>query len=658
MTKFFYFKLALNNLRKNRQTYLPFLMASSILIFSMYSFLMIAFNPGFSKVSGGMQFVVILDFGIAVVGLFTAIFLFYANSFLVKRRKKEMGLYAILGMEKRHIARVLRHEMSLTWFASTVVGIGLGILLTRLLFLLIRLALRVDVPLVGTVSWTALWSTTIMFAFLFLLLIGYNSWQVRSVNPIALLRGGQTGEREPKARWLLAILGVAFTGAGYWIAQTVDNPMAALALFFIAVILVIIGTYLLFLTGSIAFLKILRSNKRYYYRSKHFVTVSGMLYRMKQNAAGLASIAILCTMAMITIGTTVALYNGSEKMLAQYYPNDVLITADSATSQADAEAAAQELASQAGVTMTDTASYWGYDTTLGVEDGYIIDPTQKETFGVNDYSSLYYTLLMTNDAYAALEGAPLTLGEGELGCYVSGTALPAALTTEAAHYTLQTIETLAIVPDYNGSSTVNTLLLVASDQAAIADILTACDTRERNRNPEYGIQWNLQGTDAQLNAYYALLDDAPGALQDVGMRVKASVRSEWYAMYGGFLFVGIFLGIIFLMGSAMILYFKQISEGYQDHDRFIILQQVGMSRQEVRGTVRRQILLVFFLPLLVAVCHVAGSLHMMVLMLRIFGLMDVPYIALNTFLSAFGVMVLYGLFYLRTAKTYYKMVKF
>jgi hypothetical protein len=243
MSRLTYLRLALTNLRNNRRTYLPFLFASVLLTFTVYSFLMICFNPGMAQVSGGVQFMVVLEFGAVVVGLFAAVFLFYANSFLIKRRKKEMALYAVLGMEKRHVARVLTHELSLTWLVSMLAGLGLGVLLTRLLFLLIRLMMQVDVPLVGSVSPSAMTTTLILFAALFLLLILYDIWQVRAVSPAELLRGGQTGEREPRARWLPALLGIATTGAGYWIAQSVSNPLSALALFFVAVVLVIVGTY-------------------------------------------------------------------------------------------------------------------------------------------------------------------------------------------------------------------------------------------------------------------------------------------------------------------------------------------------------------------------------------------------------------------------------
>ena len=657
VTKHLYFRLALGNLWKNRQTYLPFLTAASLLTFATYSFLMITFNPGLSQVHGGDQFKTVLVFGTFVIGLFTAIFLFYANSFLIKRRKKEMGLYSILGMEKRHIARVLRHELAVSWLLAMALGLGLGVVLTRLLFLLIRLAIRIEVPLVGTVNPLTLGLTAAMFALLFILLMLYNSLQVRTTSPIELLRGGQTGEREPKARWFLAVLGVVFTGVGYYIAQKVDNPMAAIALFFVAVMLVILGTYLLFLSGSIALLKILKRNKRYYYQPRHFVTVSGMLYRMKQNAAGLASIAILCTMAMITIGTTVAMYSGSEKMLSEYYPSDMQITLNNQAAQDEVARQNATLAQQSGVTVNDLHAFQAYETLIALEGNAIVKPDEFQYENINDYGKLHDVLILTSATFAAMEGTPLNLSQRELGIFTSADTAPSTLTFGGQTYALRRLTALNVIPCLSHGTAMNKTFLIVPDDADALSLLTYLGESGDSLTPSYTLQWNVAGSEEQLDAYYRAVDGMT-AWKENPFRIKESLRGEWYAMHGGFLFVGIFLGLVFLMGTAMIIYFKQISEGYQDHDRFIILQKVGMSQDEVRGTVRRQILLVFFLPLLVAICHVAGSLHMMVLMLQVFGLMDVPYIAMNTFGAALGVTLLYGLFYNHTAKTYYRMVKF
>ena len=665
MTKLLYLRLACNNLVKNRQTYLPFLVASSLLVFAQYSFLMICNNPGFNQVHGGMQFVTVLQFGVIVVGLFTAIFLFYANSFLIKRRKKELGLYSILGMEKKHIARVVRHELTLSYYISMIVGLALGVLLSRLMFMLIRLLMRIDVPLVGTISWSALLVTVILFALLYLLLMIYNSIQVRVGSPFDLLRGGQTGEREPKARWILAILGLICMLSGYGIAQLVNNPIEAIALFFIAVILVIIGTYLLFLAGSLAVLKLLKSRKNLYYKSQHFISISGMLYRMKQNATGLASIAILCTMAMITIGTTVALYSGSEKMLDEYYPYDIQVTfrgEDDMNAEANSIAALSE---QQGVALTECYAIQTYQTLARLENGVFsqIDELESESMGA--FNKLASVVLLTPDNYEKLQGQSITVAPGEVAVFGEKPFKAEEAVIGDMRFKARELTADAFVHPVCVSfgSAYTSYALVVPDvetERAIMKIIATEGDAKKAEQPLCLLQCNLDGTQEQKLALGKAFRDALAASDNQSGYCydKASLRSEWYAMHGGFLFTGVFLGLIFLMGTGLIIYFKQVSEGYQDHDRFIILQKVGMSPEEVKRTVGKQILIVFYLPLLVAICHVAGSVHMISLMLLLFGLTDVPHIALNTFGAALGVAILYGLFYIKTAKTYYKLVKF
>jgi putative ABC transport system permease protein len=345
-----------------------------------------------------------------------------------------------------------------------------------------------------------------------------------------------------------------------------------------------------------------------------------------------------------------------EKTLSQYYPCDMQVTMDTAADQAAVETRNRELAADAGVSVSDFHAFTGYEVLFTLNGEQLVDADTMSLTGLNDYSRMHLALLLTGEAYAQLEGAPLPLAANEIGYWTTAKSMPDTLEIGANRYALRKIDSLAVTPCLSGGSAVNTTYLVLPDQAAVRAILTQAG--ETETAPVYTSQWNVQGSAAGLKAYYAAAGDASTGWAGHSLRVKASLREEWYAMHGGLLFVGIFLGLIFLMGTAMILYFKQVSEGYQDHDRFIIMQQVGMSPEEVKGTVRSQILMVFFLPLLVAVCHVGGSLHMIALMLRLFGLTDTPYIALNTFLAAAGVMALYGLFYIKTAGTYYRLVKF
>ncbi len=664
MTKLLYWKLAFTNLWKNRQTYVPFLMASTMLTFTLYSFCAIALDPGIRSFPGAFAFVMVLTFGMIVIGLFAAIFLFYANGFLIKRRKKEMGLYGVLGMEKKHVGRVIRHELSLCYLVSTVLGLGLGILLSRLLFMLVRRIVQVDVSLSGSVSVPALGICALLFAGLYILLMVYNAWQVATANPVDLLRGGQVGEKEPKARWLLTLVGIVALVAGYVIAFRVSNPISAIMMFFIAVVLVVIGTYCLFMAGSLTILKTLKKSSKIFYKPKNFVTISGMLYRMKQNAAGLASICILCTMAMVTVGTTIAMYNGADKMMDGLYSTDVKAAGITKVQAEEVEIILQECAKETGVTLAGFLSVPHYETSVSVAEGQIaqfdtIDMTQLDTLsGAESLSSIQDLFIMTQQAYNSLGIAPLELQPMEMAWCSSKTLTSVSL--DGNVFTVREANALKDIPSllFNTAMTpAGSAYLVVPNADTAQRLVQAYGPKNGSAQELYVVQTDIAGSHEQKEAFYARLSERTDSGRQYRVLVKESIRGEFYSLVGGFLFVGIFLGILFMMATALIIYFKQISEGYQDQDRFVILQKVGMSQQEVRATVRTQILIVFFLPLIVALCHVAGSLHMISLMLAMFSLTDVPYIVLNTLGAALIIGILYSVFYLKTNRTYYNLVK-
>ncbi len=659
MTKLLYWRLARVNLWKNRQTYLPFLFASVMLTFTTYSFSCIGFDKGTQKLPGATLFILMLMLGLVIICLFSAIFLFYANSFLIKRRKKEMGLYAILGMEKKHISRVLKHELTLCYLLSMALGLGLGVLLSRLLFLLVRLAIQVEVPLTGSLSLPSLLITAGVFAVLFFLLKIYNSLQVRSVSPMALLQGGQVGEREPKARWVLTVLGAAAMLAGYVIANTVSNGISAIILFFVAVLLVILGTYCLFTAATLTVLKTLKANPRFYYQPRHFITVSGMLYRMKQNAAGLASIAILCSMAMITVGTTVALYTGTEKMLDNMYPSQLTVETSTPEKLAEAQAAAQACARENGVTLTGVHAFQSAETGFAVEGGQVKPAQAISMANMGDLGKLVDASVFTESEFNRLQGSVLGLNTQEIAWYSDSVDAPKTFSLDGQPYAVRKLASLPFRPAFAHASTLSSAYLVMPDEAARTALFKAYGEKLERDGPgrRYLLQLDYSAPPAQDKAFYeAFRAQYQGELGSLFH--KATLRGELYNLFGGILFVGLFLGALFMMATALIIYFKQISEGYQDQDRFILLQKVGMNKKEVRATIRAQILTVFFLPLLVAICHVAGSLHMITLILGLMRLTDAGYIALTTFLAAGGIGLLYGGFYLKTAKTYYHLVRF
>lgn len=667
MTGLLSLRLAWRNLRRGYQTYAPFLLATSLLTFSLFAFNTMAHNPGLAAMeSGGVLFTYMLTLGSLVVTVFTYIFLFYANSFLIKRRKTEFGLYGVLGMERRHIVAVMFWELALIFVLTMGIGMGLGTALIRLLFLILRALTLLDIPLSNTASPEAVAITVILIGVLFVILFIYNAMQVRLAKPIDLLHARQQGEKEPPARWLFTLIGLAAMIGGYFLAATVNNPITAVAYFFIAVMLVILGTYLLFITGSISLLKALRAKKSYYYKPGHFVTVSGMMFRMKQNAAGLASICILCTMAMVTFGTTGALYLSLERSLNDMNPVDVEVTTGRESDLAAIDEAIQRLDEEQGVTATSRHTYRMYETAVYWQDGRYVPTLEASVTIPNNY--VYLALIPLED-FNELEGTDIVLGEGELGFY--GDGYRDTMTFIGRDWSIRPIDELPrrFVRTYNSY---RQMILVTPD----FDTLVAMAEenpympyeREEGVRINYLLSYNHGLSDIDAMHYEtAVMRTVEEALRaahqesDQGYRYGTSLRAmasvEQYATFGTLLFVGVFLGLIFLAGTALIIYFKQLSEGHQDRDRFTILQKVGMEQSAVRRSVRGQVLLVFLLPLAIALCHVAGSLHMISLMLGVFGVADRGFIKLCSIGSALVVAVVYLLFYFQTAHSYYKLVR-
>ncbi len=657
--RFLYLRLALSNLLKNRQTYLSFFLSTVCTIFVFYTFSMLALNDGLRKMPGASSLQVMMVLGAIVVALFALIFLFYANSFLIKRRKKELGLYAILGLEKKHIARILFHEMTALLIVSLVTGIGLGISLSKLMFLLVQALMHIPTPIIFQVNQFPLLLTVGLFAAVFFCLLLYNRLQVHLSSPVNLLKGQQKGEREPKTRWLLALIGIAAMGAGYWLAITVGNPLQALSIFFIAVILVIIGTYALFTAGSVAFLKMLRRNKGYYYKPRNFISISGMIYRMKQNAAGLAGICILSTMAIITIGTTVALYVGQTNMLRDMYPMDhVLSYKETELDPVRAEELVQEKAQEHTVSISNLYQAVFLDTAVSREGNTLSKAELSSTITSKEYESMWMLFLLPLNEFNRMAGSAYTLADNEALLFESRNS-PAPDSLTAGSMVISIKENLAEFPisQKNNNGMEPPMYLIVKDRET-AKVIYKSIKGQDSETFKQGFWWNSDGSDEALLMYSQDVRDAINA-QKISFNISSvdTMRRDWYALYGGFLFLGVFLGLLFLMATTLIIYFKQVSEGYMDHDRFIILQKVGMSRDEVRATVRKQILSVFILPIIVAILHTWGALHMITEMLSMFGLSVKLIISLSIFLTAGVFALLYGTVYTATARTYYKMVR-
>ena len=653
MASTLYPKLAFTNLIKNKSTYFPYMLTSIVCVMTYYIMQSIAVNKGMMQVPGAAIALTIFLMGTVIIALFCIALMFYTNSFLIKRRKKELGLYCVLGMEKRHVAAVLFFETLYTAVICLALGLLFGVLFSKLLFLLLLKLLGFTSTLAFSVSVPTLATTAVLFLLIYGATLLYNFLHLRLAKPVELLRGGQTGEKEPRSSRLLALFGVLALGGGYFISQYYKNPLNALLLFFLAVFLVIIGTYCLFTSGSIVLLKFLRGRKNFYYKPGNFVAVSGMLYRMKQNAAGLASICILSTMVLVTISTTISLYVGREGMLKGMYPFDVNTQSGFAQEAQAIDGAFTACAQAAGLSVEDEISYRSLNASAVLSGGTFSSVTASESGD----ASLDVQFVPLED-YNRMHASALTLGENEALAYEMGQAhLPDELTLGSTK--LRVVQRLtSLLPDgqtlYNDEA-FDGCTLVVKDMATAHALATALSGRE---NLEFYFHaYNVQGTDAQKAALAdAISAELKAGGQTARVVARATLRSEWNAMYGSFLFLGVFLGSLFLTATVLIIYYKQISEGYDDHDRFRIMQQVGMSGKEVRGTINKQILLVFFLPLCAAALHMVFAYEIICNILLVFGMTDRLLFLACTAGTFLAFAAAYILVYRITARSYYRLV--
>ena len=641
MNNFIYEKLAVTNLKNNRKTYIPYIFTGVLTVMMFY--IIDALSRGKGITQDTLK--ICLQYATGVIVVFAVIFLFYTNSFLIKRRKKEIGVYNILGMGKRHIARMMAVETILTAGISILGGLVFGIIFGKLMYLLLLKILHNSVDMQFSVNGTAIVQTVILFAGIFLLTYLYNILQIQLVNPVELLHGGNQGEKEPKSRWLLVIVGVAALGNGYWIALTTEAPLEALLKFFVAVVCVIIGTYALFIAGSIVVLKILRKNKAYYYNPKHFTSVSGMIYRMKQNGAGLANICVLSTMVLVMVSTTVSLYAGMEDILDSRFPRDVSIVCNEADTNKEEtlQRLIKEQCEKAGVKITDRVRY-RYGSMNAVLKGDKLE-------NVDQYypdNHFYYVEMMTQDEYNRIEKRNVSLEEQEILTYTSnGKCGKKEINIAGRNYQVKKELSEMTSQPKSTAEMYKTLYIVFANAEQI----------ERIEPFSYADKFNLKGDDGkQKEALEQIQNEFYEKIPDGMMESRMLSRSSFYELYGGLFFIGIYLGSMFIMATVLIIYYKQISEGYDDRERYQIMQKVGMSKKEVKRSIRSQVLSVFFLPLVVAVIHVAVAFKVMTKILGVLNLTNVSLFAVCTIITIAVFAVFYIIVYSITAKEYYRIV--
>ena len=662
-----YPRRAATNLKKNRRFYLPYLLACIVIVALFCIILTLASDPYLGQMQHGGSVSQMLGFGVLIMALFSAIILFYTNSTFTKQREREFAIYNILGMEKRHISYVLFWESLYTAAMALFFGLVAAGVFSKLLQLVLVRLIGGEATFGLNISLMSIGYTAVFFGALFLLLLLNTIRIIHLSNPVQLLRAGSEGEREPRSKWILALLGAVCLAAGYIISLRTNAALYAIQYFFPAVILVIIGTYLTFIALSIVVLKALRKNRRYYYKTSHFATVSGLIYRMSRNAAGLASICILSTMVLVTVSTTVSLYKGVDAYAAVRWPQDMTLTlmTDKQTNTVPDVAPVLQVVDDAmtrsGLTQSNVHGYRTVRFST-LRSGDALD--QFTGSGVDAYT----VLVLDTEGYADLTGEQVTLAPGDALAWTDGKPFGDTVTICGRAFRLRQLDSF---PLDSGSSIMglHTLYLVVPDLDSVLELRAqqnayASEHGGTRSMLNYTYQFDLSGTDdEQLDALHTLLSDPAfaSAAEAANVQYTTDMRADGYptlrSMYGGFLFLGFFLGFVFLFATVLIIYYKQVSEGYDDRGRFRIMQQVGMTPKEVKATIRTQVLLMFFLPLVTAAIHIAFAFPLIKQIVFAFGLQNVHLFLLCT-LGTFGVFaLLYTFVYLLTARTYYRIVR-
>lgn len=672
MKKGIYSRLALTGIKKNKKLYIPYILTCIGMVMMFYIITFLSSSDMMMNYPGGETMRGILGFGVYVIGFFAVIFLFYTNSFLVRRRKKEFGLYNILGMGKRNIARVMLWETLFIGAFSIAVGMALGVLFSKLAELVMVNIMSMDVTFGVTIDYKAIYYTVVLFAVIFFLILLNSLRQVHLSNPIALLHSENAGEKPPKANWFFAVLGVLILGCAYYLAVTIKDPVTTLAAFFFAVIMVIIATYLIFISGSVAFCKILQKKKNYYYKTNHFVSVSSMSYRMKRNGAGLASICILCTMVLVMISSTACLYMGKEESLRDRYPRNINVTISAESYE--------ELISQDAESISDmcieTAENMGYSpenfldySTLAfvsyIRDGEIVFDDGENGFNYVT-SDLWQIFIVSLDDYNRLTGSQENLNEDEVMIY----------TSKDMDYNYDVLKIKGqeplnikkVVTDFENNG-VDTMQIIPALYIFVPDLELQTEMISEQSENTIGninrfVGYDLDATDQQqtdvFNEIYDWLRTSQVNSADSSMYVyvegSANEKLEFFGLYGGLFFLGIILGIVFIFAAVLIMYYKQVSEGYEDQSRFEIMQKVGMTKREIKKSINSQMLTVFFMPLIASGVHLAFAFPMIYKMLILFGLVNKVFLIMVTVGCFLLFALLYMLVYKITSRAYYSIV--
>ena len=655
-------KLAVSNLIKNRKLYYPFALAVLLAVTVTYLFYSLTFNPKIAEIRGGTTIQATLGFGMFVVTLASAIIVLYANSFVMKNRSKELGIYGMLGLEKRHLISMTFKELVLFGILTVGAGIGIGALFDKLIFAFLLKLMKLKVELVATFQMKVVITVLVVFGLIFLGLMFLNSLRIARMNALQLSREKASGEKKGRFLPLQTILGSISLGIGYYLALTVKDPLTALTAFFLAVLLVIFGTYLLFNAGITVFLQILKKNKQYYYQPNNLISVSNLIFRMKKNAVGLATIAILSTMVLVTMSAATSIFNASESFKKVLNPHDFGVSGQNVEKE-DLDKLLSQFASDKGYSVKEKEVLRYSNFGIANQEGTKLTIFEK---GQNRVQPKTVFMVFDQKDYENMTGQKLSLSGNEVGLFAKneGVKEQKALTLNDHQFSVK--------EEFNKDFIVNhvpnqfNILTADYNYLVVPNLQAFLDQFPDSAiyNQFYGGMNVNISEEEQLKVaeeYEKYLQKFNAQLNTEGSYVYGSnladASAQMSALFGGVFFIGIFLSIIFMVGTVLVIYYKQISEGYEDRERFIILQKVGLDQKQIKQTINKQVLTVFFLPLLFAFIHLAFAYHMLSLILKVIGVIDTNMMLIVTLSICAIFLIAYVLIFMITSRSYRKIVQ-
>ncbi len=650
-------KLAVSNLIKNRSLYYPFALATIVATAILYSFVSLAYSPNLEASYGGSAARMTLQFGIWVVQIAVLILITYANSFVMKNRSRELGLYSILGMEKRHMLLMTFFEMLYFFLVTVGLGIGLGLLLDKLLFAVLLKFMGMKVVIASTFQWSNIFTVLASLGVAFALILFLNSTRLLRYSSLHLMREKKAGEKKGRFLGLQTLVGLGLLAAAYYIALTVDKPVSAIATFFIAVLMVVLATYLLFNAGTITLLQFLKKRKNYYYKTQNFISVSNLISRMRKNAAGLATISILSTMLLVTLVGSINIYVGGKDYLTTLYPKDYNIMVTSAKTDENAAIlqAVKEVARGKGLT---DAKYEDYSYQISsiskINGNQLTIPENTARLNVEEaQKSMATFLVISRQEYEKMTGKTVDLADNEALLYAKNLRInqKQVLTINGKSWNIKE----HLTTDFAHGKIVNTSGMV-SEKSMYMVVNQPSQVSLKSFYTYYiGIQSSNKQVDLQESIFNALQQQGQES-GNISLSERYHIEKEYQGVIGTLLFIGIFLSTIFLLGTVLVIYYKQISEGYEDREGFIVLQKVGLDEKQTKATIRKQILTVFFLPLIFAFLHIAAAFHMLQLIVALLGATNVPLLIQTTIATCGVFLLVYILVFVITSRSYQKIV--